>query len=130
MRSVCHVGVERAGEQSERRGLDRREARRLDARHRRVLTVWAVVVVLLGSRAICRGLIEPARGFVAQPCRIDVNRASVAELQALPGVGPGRAEAVVLERIRGGPFIGLEDLGRVQGFGAVTLGRLSAYVRF
>ena len=122
--------MERAGEQSERRGLDRREARRLDARHRRVLTVWAVVVVLLGSRAICRGLIEPARGFVAQPCRIDVNRASVAELQALPGVGPGRAEAVVLERIRGGPFIGLADLGRVQGFGAVTLGRLSAYVRF
>ena len=122
--------MDRAGEPSRLRGTDRRGAPRLDARHRRLLAVWAVAVFFLGSRAIYRGLIEPAAGFVAQPCWIDVNQASVAELQALPGVGPGRAEAVVLERIRGGPFIGLEDLDRVQGFGAVTLDRLGAYVRF
>ena len=105
-------------------------AQPLDARHRRLLAVWAVAVVVLGSGAVCRGALDPAPGFVARPCRIDVNRASVAELQALPGVGPSRAEAVVLERIRGGPFVGLEDLGRVHGFGGATLRGLAVYVTF
>lgn len=62
--------------------------------------------------------------------RVDVNRASVAELQVLPGIGPGRAEALVLERIRGGLFAGLEDLERVRGFGAVVLDRLAPHVAF
>ena len=102
----------------------------LDARGRRMLAVWAVVVVVLAARATLRGLREPEPGVVVTPCRIDVNRASAAELQALPGVGPGRAEAVVLERIRSGPFTGLGDLGRVRGLGPTTLQRLAPYVQF
>jgi len=63
-------------------------------------------------------------------CPIDVNRASVGELQALPGVGPRRAEALVLERIRNGPFERLDQLARVYGFGPELLRRLRPHLRF
>jgi competence protein ComEA len=52
--------------------------------------------------------------------RVDVNRASVAELSVLPGVGRARAEAIVVERIRNGPFHGLAELERVDGLGPTT----------
>jgi len=74
------------------------------------LAVRALAVGCLGDAAADRRL-------AVAPLRIDLNRASVAELQALPGVGPARAEAIVLHRIRHGPFRALEDLDRVDGFG-------------
>lgn len=52
---------------------------------------------------------------------IDVNRATVAELDELPGVGPATAEAIVTERERNGPFVGVDDLDRVPGIGPAKL---------
>ena len=89
-----------------------------------------MVTVGLAVRATWRGVAPAAPLVQVVPWRVDVNRASVAELQVLPGIGPGRAEALVLERIRGGFFRGLEDLGRVRGFGAMVLGRLAPHVAF
>lgn len=89
-----------------------------------------MVTVGLAARATWRGVAPAAPLVHMVPWRVDVNRASVAELQVLPGIGPGRAEALVLERIRGGIFAGLEDLGRVRGFGAVVLDRLAPHVAF
>ena len=48
---------------------------------------------------------------------IDVNRASAIELEALPGVGPATASAIVVERERNGPFLNADDLERVPGVG-------------
>ena len=84
---------------------------------------WAFLVQLLA-------VLPPPPSVAVTPCRIDVNRAGVAELQALPSVGPSRAEAVVLERIRNGPFEELADLSRVRGFGPEMLARLAEFVRF
>ena len=53
---------------------------------------------------------------------LDPNRASAAALEALPGVGPGRAAAIVRAREKG-PFCRLEELLRVPGVGPVTLAR-------
>ncbi len=91
---------------------------------------WAFLVQLLAVLAFAGGLLPAPPSVVITPCRIDVNRAGVAELQALPSVGPSRAEAVVLERIRHGPFGGLADLSRVRGFGPEMLLRLEEFVRF
>ncbi|MEQ1503234.1 MAG: ComEA family DNA-binding protein [Myxococcota bacterium] len=55
---------------------------------------------------------------------IDVNRASPIELQRLPGVFPARAEAIVAERDRGGPFATCADLSRVAGIGPATIANL------
>ncbi|MEC7583463.1 MAG: helix-hairpin-helix domain-containing protein [Planctomycetota bacterium] len=49
-----------------------------------------------------------------------MNRASMGELQALPGIGPERAGAIVLHRVRHGPFATPSDLSRVWGIGPAT----------
>lgn len=54
---------------------------------------------------------------------IDPNRASEAELDRLPGVGPATAREIVAERVRGGGFRSPDELLRVKGIGEKTLER-------
>ena len=60
---------------------------------------------------------------------VDLNAADVASLDALPGVGPARALAVVRYREANGPFRAVQDLARVPGFGPAALNRLAGRVR-
>lgn len=48
---------------------------------------------------------------------VNINRASVAELDALPGIGPSTAQAIVDYRTTNGPFGSPEDLLNVKGIG-------------
>ncbi len=59
--------------------------------------------------------------------RLDVNRAPEAWLEALPGVGPVRAAAIVATR-RVSPFRTIDELERVPGIGPATRARLAAFV--
>ena len=59
--------------------------------------------------------------------RIDLNAASQAELETLPGVGPARAQAIIAER-EARPFRVPGDLRRVPGIGEVTFQRLAPLV--
>jgi competence protein ComEA len=52
---------------------------------------------------------------------VDVNEASASELEALPGVGPTTAAAIVAERDRNGPFLSVDDLERVAGIGPAKI---------
>ncbi len=47
--------------------------------------------------------------------RIDINRASAAELERLPGVGPALAQRIVAYRETHGPFRSVEELANVAG---------------
>lgn len=49
--------------------------------------------------------------------RVNINRATAAELDTLPGVGPSTAEKIVADREANGPFATTEDLKRVSGIG-------------
>jgi competence ComEA-like helix-hairpin-helix protein len=49
--------------------------------------------------------------------RLDLNRATSAELQQLPGIGPTLAQRIVEARERQGGFASPEDLRRVPGIG-------------
>ena len=62
-------------------------------------------------------------GGRAAAATIDVNRASAAELQALPGIGPALAERIVNER-RERMFASMDDLVRVKGIGPAIVERL------
>lgn len=62
--------------------------------------------------------------------KIDPNRASVQEIDRLPGIGPAIAEALVRERDSLGVFSSVEDLTRVPGIGPATVARLAPYLDF
>ena len=127
---VSGVGSTQYGEHPWRRRSDVGADSPLVARSWLLLVAWAFLVQLLAVRAFAGGLLPSPPSVFISPCRIDVNRAGVAELQALPSLGPSRAEAVVLERIRHGPFEGLADLSRVRGIGPETLICLGEFVHF
>jgi competence protein ComEA len=50
---------------------------------------------------------------------VDIQTASAAELESLPGVGPARAQAIIAYRTRT-PFRRVEDILRVEGIGRAT----------
>jgi competence protein ComEA len=59
---------------------------------------------------------------------VDLNAATVGELEALPGVGPATAAAIVDDRQRNGPFASVDDLDRVPGIGPAKLAALIGLV--
>ncbi|HKV76372.1 MAG TPA: helix-hairpin-helix domain-containing protein [Gemmatimonadales bacterium] len=69
--------------------------------------------------------VEPTRG---NPAPIDLNRASEAELERLPGVGPSLARRISEYRTRHGGFAAVDSLVRVAGIGPATLARLRGLV--
>lgn len=62
--------------------------------------------------------------------RLDVDRATAADLQLLPGIGPALARRIVAFRDSAGPFGALARLGAVKGIGPATLKRLDSLVTF
>lgn len=65
-----------------------------------------------------------AAGSAPAPGPIDLNAASAADLETLPGVGPATAAAIVDDRTRNGPFASVDDLDRVPGIGPAKLAAL------
>jgi competence protein ComEA len=63
------------------------------------------------------------------PQPLDVNTASLAELQSLPGIGPVLSERIVQARAQR-PFTKADDLRRVPGIGPKTLEKIRPYLRF
>lgn len=59
---------------------------------------------------------------------VNVNTASVQELQLLPRVGPALAKRIVEFREKNGPFKSTQELMRVSGIGEKTFALLSPYV--
>ena len=55
---------------------------------------------------------------------LNLNQASAGDLEMLPGIGPATATAIVAERERNGPFLGVDDLERVPGIGPAKMSAL------
>ncbi|WP_257570838.1 helix-hairpin-helix domain-containing protein [Streptomyces sp. NP160] len=64
-------------------------------------------------------------GAAAATGPVDLNSATLAELDALPGVGPVLAQRILDWRDEHGRFTSVEELGEVPGFGPAALGRLT-----
>ena len=79
----------------------------------------AVVIPRRGENPPSVG--DPALAGAAQGEKVDLNRATAAELDALPGIGPSKAAAIVKYREEKGPFRTVEDLLDVPGIGPALL---------
>jgi competence protein ComEA len=55
---------------------------------------------------------------------VDLNSASVEELQAVKGIGASKAEAIIQHRKQHGPFKSVDELDQVKGFGKKSVERL------
>lgn len=59
---------------------------------------------------------------------VNLNTATLEELQLLPGIGEARAKAVIEARKQRGGFKSVDDLVEVKGIGAAGLERLRPHV--
>lgn len=59
---------------------------------------------------------------------ININLASQAELESLPGIGPAKAQAIMQYREEKGPFSCIEDICQVSGIGPATFEKLKSSI--
>lgn len=71
---------------------------------------------------------SPAPGTSEPSGPVDLNQASAAQLDELPGIGPTTAAAIVSHREQHGPFATVEDLEAVRGIGPAKLDALRGLV--
>jgi competence protein ComEA len=89
----------------------------------------------LGFSGVARQSASAAPAIVSRtlapstPVLLDLNRATEAELERLPGIGPARARNIVADRERHGSFSRVADLDRIPGIGPAAVARLSTLLR-
>lgn len=74
------------------------------------------------------GAVVRPGGQAVSAGRINLNRATLEQLDTLPGIGPGLAAAIIEYRTRAGGFRKIEDLMKVGGIGPKTFERLKNLV--
>jgi competence protein ComEA len=60
--------------------------------------------------------------------RININSASQADLETLPGIGPVIAQAIIQFRLENGPFEALNEIQSVSGIGPVTFEKIQSLI--
>ncbi len=93
--------------------------------------------VLVGTRTAPRGEVRegsgaPGSGLPGTSTTIavvDLNTATLAQLDVLPGVGPVTAQAILDYRSKHRRFTTVEELQEVDGIGAKTYAQIAPHVR-
>jgi len=89
----------------------------------------AALVITLGAAAQTQGAQDTPRSTTASASTpLNLNSASVAQLEALPGIGRATAERIVEYRQKNGGFKKAEDLMNVRGIGEKSFLKLKPLV--
>jgi competence ComEA-like helix-hairpin-helix protein len=111
------------GKDVARKEIRHRRAPRIDSLH----GIFSILMILsvLGSFSI----VVPAQGQKKPPAKpIDLNAATIKELEELPGVGPVMAQRIIDARQKSGRFRRVEDLLAIRGISTKRLDALRPYV--
>ncbi|MFD1736638.1 helix-hairpin-helix domain-containing protein [Bacillus salitolerans] len=73
-------------------------------------------------------LVTMSIGHINNNKQLNVNNATVEELDALPGIGPAKAEAIIQYRKEQGFFRSIEEIQEVPGIGEKLLENLRQYI--
>jgi competence protein ComEA len=82
---------------------------------------FALLAIILSQSAGAAQKKPPAKP-------IDLNTATVEQLQELPGIGPTTAKAIIRFREKSGPLKRVEDLLAIHGISKARLEKLRPYV--
>jgi comEA protein len=96
-----------------------------------VMTVFRsrIEITLLITAAVLFLCCKTALAQKTPPTQpVNINTATIEELQKLPGVGPNTAKAIVDFRNHSGPFRRVEDLLAIKGISKSKLEKLRPYV--
>ena len=89
----------------------------------------AALVITLGVAAQTQGAQDTPRSVTASASTpLNLNAATVAQLEALPGIGRATAERIVEYRQKNGGFKKPEDLMNVRGIGEKSFLKLKPLV--
>ncbi|GBG96670.1 ComEA family DNA-binding protein [Lactococcus termiticola] len=88
----------------------------------------AVIYVARRGEAVVAEAGQPA-GSTTSKGKVNINTASLAELQTITGVGAKKAQDIIDYRTEHGKFQKLEDLRKVKGFGEKTIEKLKELIR-
>jgi len=92
-----------------------------------ISTVPASSTIKVVKTAVGAGS-KPAPTIIGENSLININAASASELEALPGIGHGKAKAILDYRSSCGPFQEVEDILRVKGIGEKILERIKPLI--
>ncbi len=67
-------------------------------------------------------------GLPAWAGGVNINSASAAELDTLPGIGPAKAQAIIEHRTQQGPFASIESIQDVTGIGPATFNNMKTLI--
>lgn len=81
-----------------------------------------------GAPALVR--VETARNPNAPLGKVNVNTATQAQLELLPGIGPALAKRIIDYRTEHGVFKSVDDLDKVKGIGPKLIARMEGLVVF
>ena len=70
----------------------------------------------------------PSKAISIQEGKVNINKASAAELETLPGIGAVYAQRIVEYREAHGSFKTIQELEQVQGIGPATVEKIKALV--
>jgi competence protein ComEA len=97
-----------------------------------MMRILMVVLLILGLGAVAAGQEAPRSGTPAAKASsstpVNLNTATVAQLEALPGIGKSTAERILEYRQKSGGFKKVEDLMNVRGIGEKSFLKLKPLV--
>ena len=87
----------------------------------RLFCFFFVVLVLWATQDLCAKKKPPAHP-------VNLNTASAAELQQVPGIGPATADKIIQARKSYGSFKSVDDLQAIKGIGPKKLEKMRKYL--
>ena len=83
--------------------------------------------ILIGSNRTVSGKVATKKITADNP--LDINRATIAQLDTLPGIGPVTAQRIIDYRTKAGRINAVDELKKISGLGGVKFEEIKALLR-